>query len=95
MAVEEVFVPVRAVRGVGDLGVEAHDCGEDLGEKEDCEAGEEGRVDLRGTGGGFALWVVVSVDGIFRNTRTWRLTDFRLGVGHCCDDDADSKDSDA
>ena len=43
MAVEKIFVPVGAVRGVGELGVETHYCGENLGEEEDEEAGEEGR----------------------------------------------------
>ncbi len=58
MAVEEVFVPVGAVGGVGELGVEAHDCGEDLGEEEDEEANEEGGGGSRGfDGGGFALCV--------------------------------------
>lgn len=31
VAVEEIFVPVAAVGGVGELGVETHDRGEDLG----------------------------------------------------------------
>ena len=35
MAVEEVFVPVGAIFGVGELGVEAHYCGEELGDEED------------------------------------------------------------
>ena len=35
MAVEQVFVPVGAVFGVGDLSVEAHYCGEELGDEED------------------------------------------------------------
>lgn len=35
VAVEEVFVPVGAVLGVGELGVEAHYCGEELGDEED------------------------------------------------------------
>ena len=39
MAVEEVLVPVGAVFGVCELGVEAHDCGEELGDEEDGEAG--------------------------------------------------------
>ena len=34
VAVEEVFVPVGAVFGVGELGVEAHYCGEELGDEE-------------------------------------------------------------
>lgn len=56
MAVKEVFVPVgTAIGGVGDLGVEAHYCGEDLGEGQDGEAREEGGVDLVGAGGGFTL----------------------------------------
>ena len=38
MAVEEVFVPVRAVFGVCELGVEAHYCGEELSDKEDKKA---------------------------------------------------------
>ena len=44
VAVEEVFVPVRAVGRVCDLGVEAHDCGQELRDEEDGEAEEEGRV---------------------------------------------------
>lgn len=35
MAVEEIFVPVGAVFGVSELDVEAHYCGEELGEEED------------------------------------------------------------
>ena len=35
MAVKEVFVPVGAVGGVGELGAEPHYCGEDLGEEKD------------------------------------------------------------
>ena len=35
MAVEEVFVPVGAVFGIGELGVEAHYRGEELGDEED------------------------------------------------------------
>ena len=34
MAVEEVLMPVGAVFSVGELGVEAHYCGEELGDKE-------------------------------------------------------------
>lgn len=34
VAVEEVFLPVGAVFGVGELGVEAHYCGEELGDEE-------------------------------------------------------------
>lgn len=45
MAIEEVFVPLRAVGGVGGLGVETHSRGEQLGEGEDEEACKEGRVD--------------------------------------------------
>lgn len=41
MAVEEVFVPVSAVGCVGELGVEAHYGGEDLGQKKNEKAGEE------------------------------------------------------
>lgn len=41
MAVEEVLVPVGAVFGVGELDVEAHDCGEELGDEENGEASEE------------------------------------------------------
>lgn len=56
MAVEEVFVPMRtSVGGVGNLGVEAHYCGENLGEQEDGKAGEEGGIELGGAGRGFAL----------------------------------------
>lgn len=32
MAIEEVFMPLRAVGGVGELGVETHHRGEQLGE---------------------------------------------------------------
>lgn len=35
VAVEEIFVPVGAVFCVGDLDVEAHYCGEELGDEED------------------------------------------------------------
>lgn len=49
VGVEEVFAPVGgAVLRVGRLHVEAHDGGEDLGDKEDEEAREEGG----GVGGG-------------------------------------------
>lgn len=34
MTVEEVFVPVGAVGRVGDLDVQAHYCGEELGDEE-------------------------------------------------------------
>lgn len=62
VAVEEVFVPVGAVGGVGKLGVESHDCREQLRESEDHEPGDERGVDARGAAGGcrFALrngWV--------------------------------------
>jgi len=40
--VEEVFVPVGAVGCVGDLHVETHYRGEELGEGEDEEAAEGG-----------------------------------------------------
>ena len=43
MAVEEVFVPVGAVRCVGELDVETHYCGEELGDEEDGEAHYEVR----------------------------------------------------
>lgn len=46
MAVEEVLMPVRTVRRVGDLGVDAHDCGKHLGKEENAEAGEKGWVNL-------------------------------------------------
>lgn len=55
VAVEEVFVPVRPVDGVGELGIEAHDCGEDLGKQEDGEASNERGINFRGSGRGFAL----------------------------------------
>ena len=32
MGVKQIFVPMRAVFGVGQLGVETHDGGEELGE---------------------------------------------------------------
>lgn len=35
MAIEEVFVPVRTISGVGQLRVQAHNCREELGEGED------------------------------------------------------------
>lgn len=50
MAVEEVFVPLRAVGGVSELNVETHNRGEQLGEGEYEQASEEGRVDFS-TGG--------------------------------------------
>lgn len=57
MAVEEVFVPVSAVGCVGELGVEAHYGGEDLGQKKNEKAGEEGRGRGRGCGRSiFALY---------------------------------------
>lgn len=42
MAIEEVFVPLRAVGGVSELDVKTHDRGEQLGEGEHEQAGEEG-----------------------------------------------------
>ena len=55
MGVEEVFLPVGAIGRVGGLDVEAHYCGEDLGEEENDEAGYEAAC-VRGRGGGcFAL----------------------------------------
>ncbi len=39
MAVEEVLMPVGAVFGVGKLGVETHERGEELGDEEDGKAG--------------------------------------------------------
>ena len=39
VAVEEVFVPVGTVFCVGELDVETHYCGEELGDEEDGEAG--------------------------------------------------------
>lgn len=42
MRVEQVFVPVGAVGGVGDLHVEPHYRGEELGEGEDEQAVEGG-----------------------------------------------------
>jgi len=42
VAVEEVLVPVLAVRFVDLLHVDAHVGGEELGEEEDEEAGFEG-----------------------------------------------------
>lgn len=42
MAVEKVLLPVATVNGVGRLDVKTHDCGEDLGEEENREAGEKG-----------------------------------------------------
>ncbi len=45
MAVEKVLVPVRAVFGVGELGVETHERGEQLGNKEDGETDQELRVE--------------------------------------------------
>ena len=41
VTVEEVLVPVGAVCCVGKLDVEAHDCGEELSDEEDGQAGEE------------------------------------------------------
>ena len=42
MAVKEVFVPVGAVSGIGELGVEAHYRGEYLSEEQDEKAGHKG-----------------------------------------------------
>ena len=56
MAVEKVLVPMGAVGGIGELGVEAHYCGEDLGKEEDKKAREEGGGGGGGgQGGGSAL----------------------------------------
>lgn len=46
MAIEKVLVPLRAIDGVGELCVETHNRREQLGEGEDEEASEEGRVDF-------------------------------------------------
>ena len=51
MAVEEILMPVRAVFSVCQLGVKAHDCGEELGDRKDEEAGNELRVESSGCGG--------------------------------------------
>ena len=44
MAVEEIFVPVRAILRVGCLGVKTHDCREELGQEKDYEASHEGCI---------------------------------------------------
>lgn len=41
MAVEEVFVPVWAVCGVGILGVKAHDSRKDLGKEENGKTSQK------------------------------------------------------
>ena len=41
VAVEEVFVPMRAVLGVGELHVETHDGGEELSDEEDGKTRKE------------------------------------------------------
>ena len=46
---------MRAICRVSGLNVEAHDCGEDLGEEEDEEAGDEAACVCCWGGGSFAL----------------------------------------
>lgn len=46
MAVEKVLVPMRAIFGVGELGVEAHYRGEKLGDEQDYEAYDEFGIEL-------------------------------------------------
>ena len=51
VTVEEVFVPLGAISCVGHLGVETHDCREQLGESENDKTGDEGSIDFRSAGG--------------------------------------------
>ena len=46
MAIEEIFVPLRAVGGVSELDVETHNRGEQLCKGEYEHASEEGWVDF-------------------------------------------------
>ena len=48
MTVKEIFVPVGTVAGVGELSVEAHYRGEELGDEEDGESDEKGGIEFDG-----------------------------------------------
>ena len=57
MAVKQVFVPVGSVAFIRSLRIEAHDCGEDLGNEQDGKTCNEGGGRL-GTGVlGFTLFM--------------------------------------
>ena len=89
-------MPVRAVFGVGKLGVEAHDGGEKLGDEEDGESGGKFGVDcLERERSGRRCFALFSTTQPFnleawpsgRETRMY----LRLSIGHCCHYDAYSK----
>ena len=47
MAIEEVFMPVRTVSSVGDLGIKAHNCRKNLREGENEKADDEGGLHIQ------------------------------------------------